>query len=69
MHWHLLTAMDCRQLLTHGRAIVLAVSAQDTPFREVEQTSYHQYAVLHQASLLSNHAHNMLETIPALYDR
>lgn len=47
----------------------VAAPLDGIPFAGVENVTRHAYAVLHHASLPSNHAHNFIETIPALFER
>ncbi|KAL3140967.1 hypothetical protein ABBQ32_005489 [Trebouxia sp. C0010 RCD-2024] len=53
----------------HIREYVSVVLPEDVPFNHVSAVRSHSHAVLQQASLPSNHAHNMLETLPALFNR
>ena len=46
-----------------------AVALDDTPFAGVQNVTRHARAVLQYASLPSNHAHNSVETLPALFER
>ena len=62
--WHIITKLTTLRLV-HTAAVAL----DDTPFAHVQNVTRHAQAVLHHASLPSNHAHNFVETLPALFER
>ena len=49
--------------------LLIAVGPDELPFKDISNTKHQSYGILQHASLAQNHAHNMLETLPALYSR
>ena len=66
------SACEVRTQLTSPEPEMFAFAAAPLdamPFAGVQNVTRHAHAVLHHASLPSNHAHNFVETLPALFER
>ncbi|CAL8465876.1 g5412 [Coccomyxa elongata] len=63
------TSWGPSEALLHLDRYVSVVEPGHVPFRGLSNLSHHSHGVLQHASMPSNHAHNMLETLPALYNR
>ena len=49
--------------------LLCAVAPASLPFQNVSTVTFHSHGILQHASLPSNHAHNMGETLPSLFYR